>query len=109
MADAEQRLLRLLAQAENFREHAGPQPASPGVSVEWPTDYSDVVGPSEDDLASRIFGRELPADAETATEVLMDVFREEGYEPAEDDLREEVRSALDRSAQTSSTAGEFLR
>lgn len=108
MADAEQRILRLLAQATNFREHAGPQPSSPGVSVEWPTDYSDVVGPSEDDLASRIFGRELPADAETATEVLMDVFREEGYEPAEDDLREEVRSALDRSAQASSTTGEFL-
>jgi hypothetical protein len=109
MADAEQRILRLLAQAENFRQYAGPTPSAPDVGAEWPTDYSDVVGPSEDDLASRIFGRELPADAETATEVLMDVFREKGYEPAEDDLREEVRSALGRSAQASSTAGEFLQ
>ncbi|WP_103021471.1 hypothetical protein [Salinibacter altiplanensis] len=109
MADAEQRILRLKAQAENFREYAGPQPSPPGVSVEWPTDYSDVVGPSEDDLARRIFGSQLPADEETATEVLMDVFREEGYEPGEDALEEEVRSALDRSAQASSTTGQFLQ
>jgi hypothetical protein len=109
MADAEQRILRLMAQAEDFRQYAGPAPSPPNVGAEWPTDYSDIVGPSEDDLAGRIFGQRLPADEETATKVLLETYEEEGYAPSEDALREEVRQVLDRGAQAASSAGpEFL-
>jgi hypothetical protein len=108
MSDAEQRILSLWAQASDFRQFAGPNASDPGVSASWPTDYSDVVGGDEDDLAQMIFGSRLPADAETATSVLMDTYEEEGYSPDEAALLEEVESTLDRSAQSGSTAGGFL-
>jgi len=108
MSDAEQRILSLMAQGSDFRSFAGPAPTDPGVSASWPTDYSDVVGGDEESLAKAIFGGRLPADEETATEVLMDTYEEEGYSPEESALREEVRSAMDRSAQSSSLNREFM-
>jgi len=108
MSDAEQRILTLMAQATDFRSFAGPQPSDPNVSASWPTDYSDVVGGDEESLAKAIFGSRLPADDETATQVLMDTYEEEGYSPDEGELQEEVRNALDRSAQSQSTGRTFI-
>lgn len=108
MSDAEQRILSLMVQASDFRQFAGPNPSDPNVSASWPTDYSDVIGGDEESLAKAIFGSRLPADEETATQVLMDTFEEEGYSPEEAQLQEEVRSALGRSAQSSSLRREFI-
>jgi len=108
MSDAEQRILSLVAQAQDFRQFAGPNPSPPSVSAAWPTDYSDVVGADRDSLAQKIFGSRLPADEETATAVLMDTYEEEGYSPDEGALQEKVRETLDRSAQSSSLGREFM-
>jgi hypothetical protein len=108
MSDAETRILRLMAQAQDFRAFAGPSPSDPGVSAEWPSDYSDVLSPRDDDLAGRIFGATLPADEETATEVALDAYEEEGFSPEEEALREAVRQKMDRGAQATSQAREFL-
>jgi hypothetical protein len=108
MSDAEQRILSLVAQAQDFRRFAGPNPSEPAVSASWPTDYSDVVGADRDSLAQKIFGSRFPADEETAFQVARDTIEEEGYSPDEDALREEVRSAMDRSAQSSSLQREFM-
>jgi hypothetical protein len=104
MADAEMRILRLMAQAADFRTFAGPQPTDPGVSASWPADYSDVVGAGEDDLARRIFGSRLPADVETASQIVVDQLRDEGYDPNEDEIRRRVEGAFDRESQSPTTS-----
>jgi hypothetical protein len=105
MADAEQRILRLMAQAKDFRQYAGPNPSPPEVGAEWPTDYSDVLSGEEQDLAGRIFGRSLPADVDTATEVLMEVYEEDGHTPDVADLRDRVEEKMGAQDRQGSAGG----
>ena len=105
MSDAEQRILSLMVQASNFREFAGPNPSDPGISVSWPTDYSDVVGADQDSLAQKIFGGRWPADEDTAFQVMEDIYNEEGYSPDEDDLRTAVSDTLGNRDRARSAGG----
>jgi len=106
MADAESRILHLWNQAADFRL-AGPSPTSIDASVTWPTDYSDIAG--EEDLVDRLFPGSLPADLETATQVVLDFLRGKGYDPDEASIQERVQQQLDRSTQAADAgAGGFF-
>jgi hypothetical protein len=95
MQSAEESILPIVAQAEDFR-NAGRE-LEP--SVDWPTDIGDNDDANER-LAKAIFGRQrLPADVDTATDVVMGMYAEAGHDPDRDQIEEEVRSRMDRAAQ----------
>jgi hypothetical protein len=104
MADAETRILHLWNQAADFRL-AGPDPQPIDVSVTWPTDYSQIAG--EEDLIDRLFPSSLPADVETATQVVLDFLRGKGYDPDEASIQERVQTQLDRQTQAADAGGFF--
>lgn len=100
MEDAEERLLRLLAQTKDMTL-AGPNPTDPGIEVSWPRDYSDVVaGREEDNLVDELFPRGVPADVETATDVVVEHLEEEGFSPDREAVRERVRQSIDQASQS---------
>jgi len=103
MQSAEESILPIVAQAEDFR-NAG-RTLDP--EVDWPTDIGDQDNANER-LAKAIFRNNIPADVETATDVVMGMFAEAGHDPERDAIEEEVRSALDQSAQQQSQSQSFL-
>jgi len=95
MQSAEESILPIVAQAEDFR-NAG-RDLDP--EVDWPTDIGDNDDANEK-LAKAIFGRQrLPADVDTATDVVMGMYAEAGHDPDRDEIEEQVRSRMDRAAQ----------
>jgi len=95
MQSAEGSILPIVAQAEDFRN--ADRELDP--EVDWPTDIGDNDDANEK-LAKAIFGRQrLPADVETATDVVMGMYAEAGHDPDRDQIEEEVRSRMDRAAQ----------
>lgn len=108
MADAEQRMLHLWTQARDFR-YAGPDPRPIDVSVTWPTDYSEIFADS--DIASRLFGRTLPADTGTKVEVLVRTLEDAGVEVDAErraQLEAAVRAQEDARAQAADAGGGFF-
>jgi hypothetical protein len=95
MADAEMRILHMWNQAKDMTL-AGPDPRPIDVGCSWPTDYSKVF--DEQDLARDIFPDALPADLETATEVLMDYYAQHGQAPDRDQLRRKISQGQAREA-----------
>lgn len=95
MQSAEESILPILAQAEDFRNAT--RTLEP--DVDWPTDIGDNDNANER-LAKAIFGRQrIPADVETATDVVMGMYAEAGHDPDRDAIEEQVRSRMDRAAQ----------
>ena len=108
MADAEQRMLHLWTQARDFR-FAGPDPRPIDVSVTWPTDYSEIFADS--DIADRLFGRTLPADTDTKTEVLVRTLEDAGIDVDEErrtQLEAAVQAQDDQRAQAADAGGGFF-
>jgi len=106
MSDAEARILRLMAQAADFPRYAGPRPQDPGVSVQWPTDYSDVLGVGDTDLVGQIFGSmKLPADVDSATDAVMERLQDEGHDPDRGAVRDRVEQRLGNDDRQQSAQG----
>jgi hypothetical protein len=104
MADAETSILRLWAQALDFR-FAGPDPQAFDISVEWPIDYSDVFRAS--DVVGALFPSRVPVGVDAATQVVQEYLAEHGVDADEDETREAVSAQLDRRTQAAD-AGSFL-
>jgi len=104
MADAEASILRLWAQALDFRL-AGPDPRPIDVSVTWPTDYSDVFQAS--DLVSALFPSRVPVGVEAATAVVQEYLADHGVTADEEETRAAVQAQIDRQAQAADAGGFF--
>lgn len=97
MESAEKSILPIIAQAEDSRR--ANETLSP--TVDWPTDFTHAFGSDDDELTREIFGSPgLPADVETATDILMGRYEGAGYAPDRDAIRSEVQKARDRAAQS---------
>lgn len=103
MQSAEESILPIVAQAEDSRR-AG-QELEP--EVDWPTDIGDQDDANER-LTKAIFRQNIPADIETATDVVMGMYAEAGHDPDRDAIEEEVRQHLDRQAQSQNQSQTFL-
>lgn len=100
--DAERRILRIMAQAKDYRL-AGPEPQPIDVSVGWPQDFSKIA--SAQKLIDKVFPAGVPLDVETATDVVVEYLEQHGHSDLpEDSIAEAIARRFDADAQASSAA-----
>lgn len=104
---AEERILRVMAQAEDMRL-AGPGPEPVNITVEWPEDYSGVADAQA--LVDRVFPSGIPIDAETATTIIVDHLQDHGYSEEELEraqIKGRVESRIARESREEASVSPF--
>jgi len=103
--DAERRILRIMAQAKDYRL-AGPEPQPIDVSVGWPQDFSTIA--SAQKLIDKVFPAGVPLDVETATDVVVEYLEQHGHSDLpEDSIADAIARRFGEQEQASSAASFF--